>query len=172
MPEKCKVITFGKINRNIIILFLGGLIYTGQLCLETESEIFGNDKKNPYPVVYTAMYSLSLCLAGIILLVYNIRNKRNQVSSNLINNVILEKQNSNKIKTISWKKKLLWISLVSFIDFTSFVFSSYFWTSNENYINTLQLNIVFMAIFAYFTSLFMYCCYCYKKYIISYSFYD
>ena len=51
---------------------------------------------------------------------------------------------------ISWKEKLLWILLVSFIDFVGYLFSAIYFLENENYVDTLQTNIIFMAIFAYF----------------------
>lgn len=133
------------------MIIIGGFLYTGLLCLESVSKIFGNDR-NPYPIVYTTMYSLSLCFSGILLIVYKIKNKKKkkQITSTLIENANSERHNSSHIQTISWKEKLLWILLVSIIEFISYVFSSIFWASNESYVNTLQANIVFMAIFAYF----------------------
>ena len=135
MPKKCKVISFGKINRKILLILLGGILYFGLLCIESVSKIFGNEEANPYPIVYTAMYSFSISFSGILLIVYNIKNKKknNQITSALIENTLPEKKNSCRIQTISLKEKFLWILLVS-----------------ESYVNTLQANIVFMAIFAYF----------------------
>ena len=152
MPKKCKVISFGKINRKILLILLGGILYFGLLCIESVSKIFGNQEANPYPIVYTAMYSFSISFSGILLIVYNIKNKKknNQITSALIENTLPEKKNSCRIQTISLKEKFLWILLVSAIDYISNVFSSIYWASNESYVNTLQANIVFMAIFAYF----------------------
>ena len=153
MAIKCRVITCGKINKKIILIIVGGLVYSLHLYIESESEIFGGDT-NEFPVIYTMMYSLCLCLSFSLLLIFNVysKKKKDKITSSLIEdkgNIIFEKNDTIKKKIISWKEKLLWIFLVSIIDYIAYLFSSIYWLDNGNYVDTLQTNIIFMSIFAY-----------------------
>jgi len=153
MAIKCRVITCGKINKKIILIIVGGLVYSLHLYIESESEIFGG-KTNEFPVIYTMMYSICLCLSFSLLLIFNVysKKKKDKITSSLIEdkgNIIFEKNDTIKKKIISWKEKLLWIFLVSIIDYIAYLFSSIYWLDNENYVDTLQTNIIFMSIFAY-----------------------
>ena len=153
MAIKCRVITCGKINKKIILIIVGGLVYSLHLYIESESEIFGGDT-NEFPVIYTMMYSICLCLSFSLLLIFNVysKKKKDKITSSLIQdkgNIIFEKNDTIKKKIISWKEKLLWIFLVSIIDYIAYLFSSIYWLDNENYVDTLQTNIIFMSIFAY-----------------------
>ena len=153
MAIKCRVITCGKINKKIILIIVGGLVYSLHLYIESESEIFGGNT-NEFPVIYTMMYSICLCLSFSLLLIFNVysKKKKDKITSSLIEdkgNIIFEKNDTIKKKIISWKEKLLWIFLVSIIDYIAYLFSSIFWLDNENYVDTLQTNIIFMSIFAY-----------------------
>ena len=153
MAIKCRVITCGKINKKIILIIVGGLVYSLHLYIESESEIFGGDT-NEFPVIYTMMYSICLCLSFSLLLIFNVysKKKKDKITSSLIEdkgNIIFEKNDTIKKKIISWKEKLLWIFLVSIIDYIAYLFSSIYWLDNENYVDTLQTNIIFMSIFAY-----------------------
>lgn len=153
MAIKCRVITCGKINKKIILIIVGGLVYSLHLYIESESEIFGGDT-NEFPVIYTMMYSICLCLSFSLLLIFNVysKKKKDKITSSLIEdkgNIIFEKNDTIKKKIISWKEKLLWIFLVSIIDYIAYLFSSIYWLDNGNYVDTLQTNIIFMSIFAY-----------------------
>ena len=153
MAIKCRVITCGKINKKIILIIVGGLVYSLHLYIESESEIFGG-KTNEFPVIYTMMYSICLCLSFSLLLIFNVysKKKKDKITSSLIEdkgNIIFEKNDTIKKKIISWKEKLLWIFLVSIIDYIAYLFSSIYWLDNGNYVDTLQTNIIFMSIFAY-----------------------
>ena len=153
MAIKCRVITCGKINKKIILIIVGGLVYSLHLYIESKSEIFGGDT-NEFPVIYTMMYSICLCLSFSLLLIFNVysKKKKDKITSSLIEdkgNIIFEKNDTIKKKIISWKEKLLWIFLVSIIDYIAYLFSSIYWLDNGNYVDTLQTNIIFMSIFAY-----------------------
>ena len=153
MAIKCRVITCGKINKKIILIIVGGLVYSLHLYIESESEIFGGNT-NEFPVIYTMMYSICLCLSFSLLLIFNVysKKKKDKITSSLIEdkgNIIFENNKTIKKKIISWKEKLLWIFLVSIIDYIAYLFSSIYWLDNGNYVDTLQTNIIFMSIFAY-----------------------
>ena len=154
MAIKCRVITCGKINKKIILIIVGGLVYSLHLYIESESEIFGG-KTNEFPVIYTMMYSICLCLSFSLLLIFNVysKKKKDKITSSLIEdkgNIIFEKNDTIKKKIISWKEKLLWILLVTIIDYASLIFSNIFWIANDSYVGVAQINIIFMAIFSYF----------------------
>ena len=153
MALKCKIISCGRINKKIILIIVGGLFFSLQLYVESTSNIFGGDK-NDYPIIYTMMYSICLCLSFSLLIIFNLYNKKKnkQITSTIIedtgNSIFLLNEMRQK-KMISWKKKLLWILLVSIIDYAAYIFSSIYWLENDNYVETLQTNIIFMSIFAY-----------------------
>jgi hypothetical protein len=103
------------------------------------------------------MYSICLCLSFSLLFLFNVYNKKKKekITSALIEDKEKDGIDINDInitktkKMISWKKKLLWILLVSIIDYTAYIFSSKFWLPNENYVDTLQTNMIFMSIFSF-----------------------
>ena len=118
--KKCKLITFGKVNKKMILLVIGGITYSLQMYIESESIIFGGEKGNEFPVIYTMLYSLSLCLSFIFLILYKVNDKKNKkITSSLIENRTTYFQDihnlNQKPKTISWIEKLSWILLVSII---------------------------------------------------------
>ena len=148
---KCKLITFGKVNKKFFLIVFGGIAYSLQMYIESESDIFGGEV-NDFPILYTMGYSICLCLSFIFLILYKVKNK-NKIYSDLIENrctYALDNRTiiGKKIKMISWKEKLSWILLVSIIDFVGYLFSSIYWLKNDNYVDQLQTNIIFMAIFA------------------------
>ena len=153
MALKCKIISCGKINKKIILIIVGGLFYSLQLYVEGESEIFGGDK-NDYPIIYTIMYSICLCLSFPLLIIFNLYNKK---KNKKITSTVIEDSGSSifllnefrQKKVPSWIKKLLWILLVSIIDFIAYLISSIYWLSNDSYVDTLPTNIIFMSIFAF-----------------------
>lgn len=171
---KCNIITLGKINKKIFLILIGGVIYTAILFIEHESMFFGDreipdnqrnqgneenqgnqgnagdEKKFQHPIIYSLMHSLSLCLSFIFLIIYY-KNNNNKNKLALIENI--DKININKQKSkkaISWKEKLLWILLVTIIDYASLIFSNICWIANDSYVGVAQINIIFMAIFSYF----------------------
>ena len=82
---------------------------------------------------------------------YN-KNKSKKITSTLIEDresSIVIMNDTRQKKIISWKEKLLRILLVSIVDFTANSFSSIYLLSNDNYVDILQMNIIFMALFAY-----------------------
>ena len=102
MAIKCRVITCGKINKKIILIIVGGLVYSLHLYIESESEIFGGDT-NEFPVIYTMMYSICLCLSFSLLLIFNVysKKKKDKITSSLIEdkgNIIFEKNDTIKKK--------------------------------------------------------------------------
>ena len=154
MAIKCHIITCGKVDKKIILIIIGGLVYCLQLFIETNSKIFGNEE-NKFPIIYTMMYSICLCLSFSLLLLFRVFNKRKKkkITSALVENKendILDINDTNTTKRISRKEKFLWILLVSVVDFTAYLFSSIFWLPNENYVDTLQTNMIFMSIFSCF----------------------
>ena len=149
MVKKCNIISLGKINKNIFIVLLGGALYTGTTYVLKQSEFFGGEV-NKYPVIFTLMHSLSLCLSFIFLIIYYIKNKKKNSKSipNLIENNYKDRRDKDKAK-LSWKKKLLWILLVAVLDFFCYLFSNFSGSSNEFYLGIMQINLIFMAIFSY-----------------------
>ena len=152
--KKCKIITFGKVDKKFILLVIGGIMYSLLLVIEDHSSIFGGDG-NDFPIIYTMAYSIGLCLSFVFLIIYKVYNKR---KNKKITSLLIENKDANnldinnlhqKTKMISWKEKLLWIFLVSIIDYIAYLFSSIYWLDNGNYVDTLQTNIIFMSIFAY-----------------------
>ena len=149
MVKKCNVISIGKINKNIFIVLLGGIIYTGFLFVQKHSKLFRG--KNNHPIIYTLMHSISLSLSFILLIIYHIKNKKKNSKSipTLTENSYKDKQDMGKIK-ISWKIKLLWILLVAAIDFICYAISNYLIEPDDYYLGIMQINIIFMVIFSYF----------------------
>ena len=127
-----------------------------QIFIESQSKIFKDNVSN-FPVIYTMMYSICSCLSFSLLFLFNVYNKKKKekITSALIEDKEKDGIDINDInitktkKMISWKKKLLWILLVSIIDYTAYIFSSKFWLPNENYVDTLQTNMIFMSIFSF-----------------------
>ena len=153
--KNCKIITFGKVDKKFILIVIGGIMYSLLLVIEDHSSIFGGDG-NDFPIIYTMAYSISLCLSFVFLIIYKVYNKK---KNKKITSLLIENKDANnldinnlhqKTKMISWIEKLSWILLVSFIDFVGYLFSAIYFLENENYVDTLQTNIIFMAIFAYF----------------------
>ena len=149
MVKKCNIISLGKINKNIFIVLLGGALYTGTTYVLKQSEFFGGEV-NKYPVIFTLMHSLSLCLSFIFLIIYYIKNKKKNSKSipTLIENNYKDRRDKDKAK-LSWKRKLLWILLVAVLDFFCYLFSNFSGSSNEFYLGIMQINLIFMAIFSY-----------------------
>ena len=73
MSEKLSKISFGKINRYIILILIGAIFRAFLTFLESQSSNFA--KQNKHPIVYSMTYSIGLCLNFILLIILKIRNK-------------------------------------------------------------------------------------------------
>ena len=73
MSRKCTKISFGKINRYIILILFGAIFRSLLTLLEQNSVNFENENK--HPIVYSMIYSLGLCLNFILVLIIKFRKK-------------------------------------------------------------------------------------------------
>ena len=157
MSCKYKFINCGKTNRYIFSILIGAVFYAGVIVLENESTVFKDENENnPHPIVYTLIYTFSLCLSFIFLIIYKIRTK----SQNINNNSITIEQNlytrktmktiCHQVKIVTKKEKFLWILLVSVIDYLAFSFNSIFWITMDKYINNWSTNFLSISLFSYF----------------------
>ena len=157
MSRKCTKISFGKINRYIILILFGAIFRSLLTLLEQNSVNFENENK--HPIVYSMIYSLGLCLNFILVLIIKFRKKSAKEvegKKSVVDNLLpLDKDNrinafaNMNIKQITNKEKYLWILLISIIDYISYVFFCKFWVNYENYLNTWAFTIGFMSIFSY-----------------------
>jgi len=157
MSRKCTKISFGKINRYIILILFGSIFRSLLTLLEQNSVNFENENK--HPIVYSMMYSLGLCLNFILVLIIKFRKKSAKEverKKSVVDNLLpLDKDNrinafaNMNIKQITNKEKYLWILLISIIDYISYVFFCKFWVNYDNYLNTWAFTIGFMSIFSY-----------------------
>ena len=157
MSRKCTKISFGKINRYIILILFGAIFRSLLTLLEQNSVNFENENK--HPIVYSMIYSLGLCLNFILVLIIKFRKKSAKEverKKSVVDNLLpLDKDNrinafaNMNIKQITNKEKYLWILLISIIDYISYVFFCKFWVNYDNYLNTWAFTIGFMSIFSY-----------------------
>ena len=160
MSRKCNIISFGKINRFLILILIGAIFRALLTFMESKSENF--DEENKHPIVYCMIYSLGLCLNFILLLIIKFRNKsaKKVEKEKTIENILpLDKDNQKYIRIsafthvhtmkISNKEKYLWILLISIIDYIRYVLFCIYWVNIKNYINTWGFTIGFMSIFSY-----------------------
>ena len=76
MSCKYKFINCGKTNRYIFSILIGAVFYAFVIVLENESTAFKDENENnPHSIVYTLIYTFSLCLSFIFLIIYKIRSK-------------------------------------------------------------------------------------------------
>ena len=173
MSRKCNKISFGKINRYILLIVLGAILRPLLSFLKGQSQFFYNGR-NEHPIVYNMTYSLGLCLNFILLIILKIRNKSakkmyiekenekekfNEKST--IKVLLLENDDQksftmntyDKVHTIQTKqkniKKYFWILLISFIDYIAYTFFCLFRINVDNYLNTWGVTIGFMSLFSY-----------------------
>ena len=157
MSCKYKFINCGKTNRYIFSILIGAVFYAFVIVLENESAVFKDENENnPHPIVYTLIYTFSLCLSFIFLIIYKIRTK----SQNINNNSITIEQNlytrktmktiCHQVKIVTKKEKFLWLLLVSVIDYLAFSFNSIFWITMDKYINNWSTNFLSISLFSYF----------------------
>ena len=113
MPKKCNFINCGKINKYIFLIFLEALLFLASLFVESQTKFYKID--NLYIIIDRITKSFGSLLSYILLIIYNKKNER-KINTN--NQLLIKKRNKNKI---GWKKKILWILLVSIIYFISII---------------------------------------------------
>ena len=153
--KKCNLISFGKTNKFILLVFVGAILYFALTFTEGESKFFAEE--NFHPIIYNITYNLGLCLSFLLYIIYNIRNKgQTNTNTNKINLVLTEGKESlinptsHGVKQITKKEKFLLILFVSIIDFIASIFESIFWINVDNYINTWTINMIFLTLFSHF----------------------
>ena len=85
--------------------------------------------------------SFGSCLSFILLIIYNIINKRKINKNNL---ALLKINNTNEL---NWKKKILLILLISIIAYSSIMLNFYIWI-NEGDENLFVLYFIFLTLFS------------------------
>ena len=135
---KCNLISFGEINRYILLIFVGVIIDVCLIFIENNSKF--SDVEHLYIIIDIITYSSGLSLSFFLLIIYKIYNKRKNESKLLqIKSIIKQKAQINK------KEKFLWILLISIIDFIAFIISCF--VSTE--LTTWPIDIIFLALFSY-----------------------
>ena len=157
MSCKYKFINCGKTNRYIFSILIGAVFYAAVIALENESDVFKDkNENNPHPIIYTLIYSFSLCLSFIFLIIYKIRTKRQNKNNNSITieqNLYTRKTMKticHQVKIVTKKEKFLWLLLVSIIDYLAFSFNSIWWITMDKYINNWSTNFLSISLFSYF----------------------
>ena len=150
MPYKCKLISFGKINKYILLIFTAAV--SGFFIVEFAPVEFS--EKNSYEFFYfgniiqTLFYSLGLTLSFSFYLIYILCNKRKKT---LNKEKLALLYHFKKIKNISMIKRILWILLLSGIDFICHIMSFIIIVYIEFSLTFSIINIIFMNIFFYYT---------------------
>ena len=157
MSCKYKFINCGKTNRYIFSILIGAVFYAAVIALENESDVFKDkNENNPHPIVYTLIYTFSLCLSFIFLIIYKIRTKSQSINNNSITieqNLYTRKTMKticHQVKIVTKKEKFLWLLLVSVIDYLAFSFNSIWWITMDKYINNWSTNFLSISLFSYF----------------------
>ena len=157
MSCKYKFINCGKTNHYIFSILIGAVFYAFVIVLENESTVFKDENENnPHPIVYTLIYTFSLCLSFIFLIIYKIRTKSQSINNNSITieqNLYTRKAMKtvcHQVKIVTKKEKFLWLLLVSVIDYLAFSFNSIFWITMDKYINNWSTNFLSISLFSYF----------------------
>ena len=143
MSKKCNLISIGEINRYILFIFIGSIFYAFLTLLKDESKFF-NEENSLHPIIFNITYSLGLSLSIFLLIIYKIYNKRK-------NDNKLQKTNFIKKQKleVDVKRKLLWILLVSIIDFIASVLCFNYWVGENSDLNTSTLDILFITLFSH-----------------------
>ena len=157
MVKKCNVIGLGKLNKNMLIIFLGIAFNAAIFQVGNRSQFFRYT--NSHPVVYNLAYSFGLCLAFIIYIRYIVNNRRirklKDNNNSSLNFASKELSNVSSLlstdkKVISETAKILWILLMSFFDFVSRVINCYLWIPPDKYFLNWPFALVVMSISCYF----------------------
>ena len=144
MPDKCKkcnYINLGKTNKYIFLILIEPLLSFASDIIEKKSKFF--TQKNLVTFIYSICVSLGYSLSFILFIIYKIRNKR---KNNNANQLIIRQTNINKI---SWKKKMLWVLLLSIISFIDILLFSFILFKFDNYLNFWPFYIIFLSIFSF-----------------------
>ena len=148
MSGKCKLITFGKIDKYFLLIFAAVII---RVVAERFVEFKYTDKDSNKTtkmdnIITIFVYSLGLSLSIFLFLIHKILNKKNKgmtksltFNQNNNNNHI----SSNKEKRIIAFKKFLWILLISVVDCVSTSVNFYFFYAS---IEITFVNIIINAI--------------------------
>ena len=139
--RKCNYINFGKTNRYIFLILIEALLSCASDIIEKKSKFF--TQKNLVTFIYSICVSLGYSLSFILFIIYKIRNKR---KNNNANQLIIRQTNINKI---SWKKKMLWVLLLSIISFIDILLFSFILVKFDNYLNFWPFYIIFLSIFSF-----------------------
>ena len=151
MSKKCDIIGLGKLNKYMLLVFLGTVLNV----LFEEVRNFSKFFRNPsqHPVIYNLVNSLGLCLSFIICIKYICDNRRKRQVKNSINSQNNINQESLKAplikKIISVKEKISWIFLASVIDFISNFFNNYYWIESDEYFTNWPFGLIIMSLFSY-----------------------
>ena len=140
MPKKCNFINCGKINKYIFLIFLEALLFLASLFVESQTKFYKID--NLYIIIDRITKSFGSLLSFILLIIYNKKNER-KINTN--NQLLIKKRNKNKI---GWKKKILWILLVSIIYFISIIPYYIIWLNRKNNISSLVFYFIFLTFFS------------------------
>ena len=139
--RKCNYINLGKTNRYIFLILIEPLLSFASDIIEKKSKFF--TQKNLVTFIYSISVSLGYSLSFILFIIYKIRNKR---KNNNANQLIIRQTNINKI---SWKKKMLWVLLLSIISFIDILLFSFILFKFDNYLNFWPFYIIFLSIFSF-----------------------
>ena len=154
MSGKCTMISFGKTNRFLILILIGGILRTSLTFVESFSKFFS--EQNLHPIIYTMTYSIGLSLSFIFFIIYKILSKSKKIKVNplqtdqLINHTMTLPISSIAvhIRRITIKEKFLWILLTSIIDFIAYTLFCIYWINFDNYVNTWAFTMIFMSLFS------------------------
>ena len=116
-------------NKYYFLIILGTITFIFITLIEKESDIFSGEDENKHPIILFLTYSFGLCLSFLLMIFYNIYNKRKNVKIYLINERQKYLSFSSK-QTVTKANKFLWILIVSTIDFIFGVID--FWNSAFN----------------------------------------
>ena len=140
-----KCISLGQINKYMFLVLLDSIIYDCLGYFEWKSKI--SQEENSHPIIYQIIYSFGLCLSISLLLIKKAFSKRKT-------NTIISQENNpylynlTKIKRVSKKEKILWILLVSFIDFIVF-FINLKVGKTKIFIISLIFGVLSLSLFSY-----------------------
>ena len=140
-----KCISLGQINKYMFLVLLDSIIYDCLGYFEWKSKI--SQEESSHPIIYQIIYSFGLCLSISLLLIKKTFSKRKT-------NTIISQENNpylynlTKIKRVSKKEKILWILLVSFIDFIVF-FINLKVGKTKIFIISLIFGVLSLSLFSY-----------------------
>ena len=155
MSKKCDAIGLGKINKYMLLIFLGTVFNVLLYQVGDFSKFFKDTCQ--HPVIYNLAYSFGLCLSFIIYIKYICDNRRKRQGKNIINCQTIINQEPTKAsfiivpnkKIISEKEKIAWIFLVSVIDYISMFFNSYYWIESDKYFINWPFGLIIMSLSSY-----------------------